>query len=46
MEFCMAALLLYGKAGLTEFTDAVVNRPEVQAMDAALDKYDVELLRP
>jgi 2-methylcitrate dehydratase PrpD len=32
MEFCMAALLLYGKAGLGEFTDAVVNRPEVQSM--------------
>ena len=32
MEFCMAALLLYGKAGLAEFTDEVVNRPEVQAM--------------
>jgi 2-methylcitrate dehydratase PrpD len=32
MEFCLAALLLYGKAGLNEFTDEVVNRPEVQAM--------------
>ena len=32
MEFCMAALLLYGKAGLGEFTDEVVNRPEVRAM--------------
>jgi 2-methylcitrate dehydratase PrpD len=32
MEFCMAALLLYGKAGLTTFTDEVVNRPEVQSM--------------
>jgi len=32
MEFCMAALLLYGKAGLNEFTDEVVNRPETQAM--------------
>jgi 2-methylcitrate dehydratase PrpD len=32
MEFCMAALLLYGKAGLNEFTDDVVNRPEVQRM--------------
>jgi 2-methylcitrate dehydratase PrpD len=32
MEFCMAALLLYGKAGLNEFNDEVVNRPEVQAM--------------
>jgi len=30
MEFCVAALLLYGKAGLAEFTDEVVNRPEVQ----------------
>src|SRR5260370_1585996 len=34
MEFCMASLLLYGKAGLTEFTDDVGNRPEVQDMIA------------
>jgi 2-methylcitrate dehydratase PrpD len=27
MEFCMAILLLEGKAGLAEFTDEVVNRP-------------------
>ncbi|HVB97829.1 MAG TPA: MmgE/PrpD family protein [Candidatus Dormibacteraeota bacterium] len=32
MEFCLAILLLRGKAGLPEFTDAVVNRPDVQAM--------------
>jgi 2-methylcitrate dehydratase PrpD len=32
MEFCMAALLLYRKAGLMEFTDEVVNRPAVQEM--------------
>ncbi len=32
MEFCMAILLLERKAGLGEFTDAVVNRPDVQAM--------------
>jgi 2-methylcitrate dehydratase PrpD len=32
MEFCMSALLLYGKAGLNEFTDEVVNRAEVQTM--------------
>jgi 2-methylcitrate dehydratase PrpD len=32
MEFCMAVLLLYGKAGLTEFTDEVVRRKEVQDM--------------
>ena len=28
----MAILLIEGKAGLGEFTDAVVNRPDVQAM--------------
>src|SRR5207253_2053132 len=32
MEFCMASLLLYGKAGLNEFADEVVNRPAVQEM--------------
>lgn len=32
MEFCMAALLLFGRAGLREFTDEVVNRPIVQEM--------------
>jgi 2-methylcitrate dehydratase PrpD len=32
MEFCMAAALLYGKAGLAEFHDEVVNRPAVQEM--------------
>jgi 2-methylcitrate dehydratase PrpD len=32
MEFCMAILLVEGKAGLGEFTDTVVNRPDVQAM--------------
>ena len=37
MEFCLAALLLYGKAGLSEFTDEVVNRPEVQAMIRRID---------
>jgi 2-methylcitrate dehydratase PrpD len=37
MEFCMAALLLYGKAGLSEFTDEVVNRPEVREMIRRID---------
>jgi 2-methylcitrate dehydratase PrpD len=32
MEFCMSALLLFGKAGLLEFSDEVVRRPEVQSM--------------
>jgi len=32
MEFCMAILLLERKAGLAEFTDKVVNRPDVRRM--------------
>jgi 2-methylcitrate dehydratase PrpD len=32
MEFCMAILLIEGKGGLPEFTDEVVNRPDVKAM--------------
>jgi 2-methylcitrate dehydratase PrpD len=32
MEFCMAILILERKGGLEQFTDAVVNRPDVQAM--------------
>jgi 2-methylcitrate dehydratase PrpD len=32
MEFCMAILLLDGKADQTKFTDAVVKRPDVQEM--------------
>jgi 2-methylcitrate dehydratase PrpD len=34
MEFCMSSLLLYRRAGLNEFTDETVRRPEVQAMIA------------
>lgn len=32
MEYCMAAALLYGKVGLAEFHDDVINRPEVRQM--------------
>lgn len=32
MEFCMAILLLEGRGGLPEFTDEVVERPDVKAM--------------
>jgi 2-methylcitrate dehydratase PrpD len=32
MEFCMAILLLERKAGLAQYTDAVVNRPDVKKM--------------
>jgi 2-methylcitrate dehydratase PrpD len=37
MEFCMAILLLERKAGLEQFTDEVVNRPDVQAMIGKVD---------
>jgi 2-methylcitrate dehydratase PrpD len=37
MEFCMAILLLERKAGLNEFLDEVVNRPDVQAMIAKVE---------
>jgi 2-methylcitrate dehydratase PrpD len=37
MEFCMAILLIARKAGLEEFTDAVVNRQDVQAMIERVD---------
>lgn len=37
MEFCMAVLLLEGRAGLNEFTDAVVLRPDVQKMIEKVD---------
>jgi 2-methylcitrate dehydratase PrpD len=37
MEFCMAILLLQGRAGLAEFTDEVVLRPDVKAMIEKID---------
>lgn len=37
MEFCMAILLLDGRAGLGEFTDAVVHRDDVKAMIEKVD---------
>ena len=39
MEFCIAILLLERKAGLREFTDDVVNRPDVQAMIHTVNFY-------
>jgi 2-methylcitrate dehydratase PrpD len=37
MEFCMAILLLERKAGLAQFTDAVVRRADVQRMMRLVD---------
>jgi 2-methylcitrate dehydratase PrpD len=39
MEFCMAILLVDGKAGLRQFTDSVVNRPDVQEMIGRIRFY-------
>jgi len=39
MEFCMAILLLDGKADQTKFTDAVVNRDDVQKMIERIHFY-------
>jgi len=37
MEFCMAMLLIEGRAGLNEFTDAAVEREDVKAMIEKVD---------
>jgi 2-methylcitrate dehydratase PrpD len=39
MEFCMAILLLDRKAGLVEFQDKVVQRPDVQEMVKRINFY-------
>src|ERR1700731_3718776 len=39
MEFCLAILLLERKAGLGEFSDKVVHRPEVQEMIRKINFY-------
>lgn len=37
MEFCMAVLLIEGRAGLAEFTDDIVNRHDIKAMIEKID---------
>src|SRR6266403_100688 len=39
MEFCVAILLLEGKAGLGQFSDKVVLRPDVQEMIRGINFY-------
>src|SRR5712672_2985142 len=39
MEFCLAILLLEGKAGLGQFSDKVVRRPDVQEMIRGINFY-------
>ena len=40
MEYCMAVLLVLGRAGLGEFQDEVVNRPDLQDMLRRVDFYN------
>jgi 2-methylcitrate dehydratase PrpD len=40
MEYCMAVLLMDGKAGLNQFTDAAVNRAEAQALLRQVEFYN------
>ncbi len=39
LEFCLAILLLERKAGLSQFTDEVVRRPDVQRMIGRINFY-------
>lgn len=39
MPFCLAVLLIEGRAGVTEFTDDVVNRSDIKAM---IDRVDYD----
>ena len=39
MEFCLAILLVDRKAGLSQFSDKVVQRPDVQAMIRKINFY-------
>jgi 2-methylcitrate dehydratase PrpD len=39
MEFCIAILLLEGKAGLAQFSDRVVQRPDVREMIGKINFY-------
>ena len=39
MEFCLAILLVERKAGLSQFSDQVVQRPDVQAMIRKINFY-------
>jgi len=39
MEFCLAILLLERKAGLSQFSDEIVQRPDVRAMMRKINFY-------
>jgi len=46
MPFCLAVLLVEGRAGIGEFTDAVVNRPDIKAMIRRIDYGAFETAEP
>lgn len=46
MPFCLAVLLVEGRAGLPEFTDAVVNRPDIKSMIERITYDSYETVEP
>ena len=46
MPFCLAVLLVEGHAGIGEFTDEVVNRPDIRAMIKRIDYQPYESVEP
>ena len=40
MEFCVAVLIVLGKAGLNEFQDGIVTRPDLQEMLGRVEFYN------
>lgn len=46
MPFCLAVLLVEGRAGIGEFTDAVVNRPDIRAMIRRIDYQPYDNVEP
>ena len=46
MPFCLAVLLVEGRAGIPEFTDYMVNRPDIRAMIRRIDYQPYETVEP
>lgn len=46
MPFCLASLLVTGRAGIAEFTDEVVNRPDIRAMIGRIDFHAFDRAEP
>ena len=46
MPFCLAVLLVTGRAGIPEFTDDMVNRPDIRAMIKRIDYLPYDRVEP